>query len=88
VARRLRGIRLEEKGFPRSGYPVVVGGREVAEVTSGTVSPELECGIALAYLPTEHAGIGTPVFIRVRGRDLAARVSAVPFYTGGSRRRG
>jgi aminomethyltransferase len=88
VARRLRGIRLEERGFPRPGYPVVAGGREVAEVTSGTVSPELECGIALAYLPAEHAAIGTPVFIRVRGRDLSGKVSAVPFYTGGSRRRG
>jgi aminomethyltransferase len=87
VARRLRGIRLEEKGFPRPGYPVVVAGREIAEVTSGTVSPELECGIALAYLPAEHAALGTPVFVRVRGRDLAGRVSAVPFYTGGSRRR-
>jgi aminomethyltransferase len=87
VARRLRGIRMEEKGFPRPGYPVVVGGREIAEVTSGTVSPELECGIALAYLPIEHAELGTPVFIRVRGRDLAGRVSPVPFYTGGSRRR-
>ena len=87
VARRLRGIRLEEKGFPRPGYLVVAGGREIAEVTSGTVSPELGCGIALAYLPVQHAEIGTPVFIRVRGRDLAGRVSPVPFYTGGSRRR-
>jgi aminomethyltransferase len=88
VGRRLRGIRLEERGFPRAGYPVVVGGQEVAEVTSGTVSPELECGIALAYLPVQHADIGTPVSIRVRGRDLAGRVSTTPFYTGGSRRRG
>jgi aminomethyltransferase len=88
VGRRLRGIRLEERGFPRPGYPVVAGGRDVAEVTSGTMSPELECGIALAYLPTEYAAIGTPVSIRVRGRDLAGRVADLPFYTGGSRRRG
>ncbi len=87
LSRRLRGIRLEERGFPRPGYPVIAGGQEVSLVTSGTVSPLLHCGIALAYLPAEHAAIGSPVAIRIRGRDLAGSVSQLPFYTGGSRRK-
>ncbi len=87
VARRLVGLRVTGKGFPRSGYPVVVGGEEVGVVTSGTVSPTLGVGIALAYLPTEHSAPGTEVAIRVRSTDVPAVVERPPFYRDGSIRR-
>ncbi len=87
VTRRLVGIRLEGKGFPRSGYPVVVGDEEVGVVTSGTMSPSLGEGIALAYLPLEHAEPGTRVAVRIRGRDLEGTVVRPPFYRDGSLRR-
>lgn len=86
VSRRLVGIRLEERGFPRPGYEVVAQGRTVGSVTSGTVSPTLQAGIALAYLPVELAAIGTPVAVRIRGREIAGSVAELPFYTGGSRK--
>jgi aminomethyltransferase len=88
VERRLVGLRLDGRGFPRPGYPVVTeSGDEVGVVTSGTVSPTLGEGIALAWLPTELAAAGTRVAIRVRDRDLPAIVQRPPFYTGGSIRR-
>jgi aminomethyltransferase len=87
VKRRLVGLRLEGRGFPRPGYPVVAGGAEVGVVTSGTVSPTQGEGVALARVPVEHAAPGTAVAIRIRDRDLPAVVVRTPFYTEGSIRR-
>jgi len=87
LARRLVGIALDETGFPRPGYPVLVEGEEVGRVTSGTLSPTLGRGIALAYVPTEHASPGTELAIGVRGRELSASVVRPPFYQDGSRKR-
>jgi aminomethyltransferase len=86
VTRRLRGFRLDERGFPRPGYEVVFGGEIVGEVRSGTVSPSLDAGIGTAYLPPE-AGFGDEVAIRIRGRELAAKVERMPFYQDGTVRK-
>lgn len=86
-ARKLTGLVLEERGFPRPGYPVVHDGRPVSKVTSGTLSPTLGEGIALAYLPVELAAEGTGLAVRIRDRDVPARVVRPPFYRDGSIRR-
>src|SRR4051795_3493614 len=54
---------LTAPGIARQGNPVVGGG----EVTSGTLSPCLDQGIGMAYLPTERATEGTGFAIDVRG---------------------
>jgi aminomethyltransferase len=87
VERRLVGLRLTERGFPRPGYPVVVDGDEVGRVTSGIVSPTLGHGIALAYVAAEHAGRDSRVAVVIRGRPVPAVVQRPPFYTDGSIRR-
>ena len=87
IARRLIGIRMSERGFPRPGYSVIADNEVVGTVTSGTMSPSLGTGIAMAYLPIDLAEAGTSVSIRIRERDLRASVVRLPFYTGGSRRR-
>ena len=87
VDRRLVGIRLTGKGFPRAGYGVVSSGVVVGTVTSGTVSPTLGYGIALGYVPTGLSKADTPLQIDVRGRRLDAVVQRPPFYTEGSIRR-
>ena len=86
VERRLRGFRLTERGFPREGYPVRYGGREVGPVRSGTVSPSLEEGIGTVYLPAD-AEAGDPVAVEIRGREVAGEVAEMPFYEEGSLRR-
>jgi aminomethyltransferase len=71
---------LTAPGIPRQGNPVVSGGQEVGVVTSGTLSPSLEVGIGMAYVPVELAEPGTEVEIDVRGKRRAARVESKPLY--------
>lgn len=87
VDERLVGLRLVQRGFPRSGYDVLDGGDVVGRVTSGTVSPTLGDGIALAYVPADRSEPDTALAVDVRGREVAARVERTPFYTDGSLRR-
>ena len=87
VTRRLTGIRLTRRGFPRPGYPLVHDGKDVGTVTSGMASPSLGGGIALGYLPVAAARSGTEVGVRIRGRVIAGRTQRPPFYTEGSIRR-
>ncbi len=87
VTRRLVGILLTGKGFPRHGYPILADGEAAGVVTSGTVSPSLGLGIALGYVPPSHAKAGTPVGIDIRGRPVDGVVHRPPFYTEGSIRR-
>ncbi|MFV1986277.1 MAG: glycine cleavage system aminomethyltransferase GcvT [Gemmatimonadota bacterium] len=86
VARRLRGIRLVERGFPRPGYDVRFEGESVGVVRSGTLSPSLGFGIATSYLPSA-AGFGASVEIMIRDKAIAGEVVRPPFYTKGSIRR-
>ena len=86
VERRLTGIRLTERGFPREGYDVVLDGETAGAVRSGTVSPSLGYGIATAYLPPAMEP-GDPVGIRIRERQVAGEVASLPFYTEGSLKR-
>jgi len=87
IPRRLAGLVVEGKGFPRPGYAVQSGGEVVGTVTSGTVSPSLGTGVALAYVPSELGTVGTALQIDARGRLLDAEVVRPPFYTEGSIRR-
>ncbi len=87
VARRLTGIRLTERGFPRPGYPVVHRGEDAGVVTSGVASPSLGAGIALARLPEAAAKPGTEVGIRIRDKVVPGLTQRPPFYTEGSIRR-
>jgi aminomethyltransferase len=73
---RLVAFTLTGPGIARQGNPVVGGG----EVTSGTLSPCLEIGIGMAYVPADRAEVGTPLTIDVRGREREAVVAAKPLY--------
>ena len=77
----LRGLRMHERRhIPRAHYPVFVGDQLVGEVTSGTFSPELGTGIALAYLwPGDIVELGQEVEVDIRGRRGKATVVKPPF---------
>jgi aminomethyltransferase len=87
VPRRLIGLTVSGRGFPRPGYAILSGGEKVGTVTSGTVSPSLGIGIAMGYVEAEKATPGTRLEIDARGRALDAVVVRPPFYTRGSIRR-
>ncbi len=78
---RLLGLRMaERRHIPRAHYPVSVGDQLVGEVTSGTFSPILHTGIALAYLwPSDVVDVGTDVDVDIRGRRGTATVVRPPF---------
>ncbi|MCW2539717.1 MAG: glycine cleavage system protein [Frankiales bacterium] len=80
ASRRLRGLAVTGRGIPRAHMPVVDGaGILIGETTSGTFSPTLKHGIALALLDSA-AGleVDSLVSIDVRGRFIPAAVVALP----------
>lgn len=81
--RKLVGFELDERGIPRQGYDIVDNnGKVIGVVTSGTMSPSLEKGIGMGYVPTEVAAPGSKIYIQVRKKALPATVVKLPFYKG------
>jgi aminomethyltransferase len=79
IPRRLVGLLMAERGIPREGYPVYAGERQVGSVTSGTMSPSLKVGIALALVEAAQAVPGGELLVGVRDRKLRAQVVKPPF---------
>jgi aminomethyltransferase len=80
-ARLLWGLRASGRGIPRPGMAVLNSeGARVGEVTSGTFSPTLRTGIALALLDASSgAGEGAELAVDVRGRPQTVEVVKPPF---------
>jgi aminomethyltransferase len=76
-AEKLVPFKLTGAGIARQGNPVVGGG----EVTSGTMSPCLDIGIGMAYLPAQRTEVGTEFEIDVRGKVREAAVATRPLYS-------
>jgi aminomethyltransferase len=87
VRERLIGFVCTERGFPRHGYGVRIDGEPAGEVTSGVVSPMLQHGIGMAYVPAGSAKPGTRVDIMVRDKAIPAELVRPPFYREGSVRK-
>ena len=73
---KLVAFTIEGPGIARAGNPIAGGGA----VTSGTMSPCLQIGVGMAYVPAEHSQPGTPLEIDVRGKIRAAVVKDKPLY--------
>lgn len=84
--RRLVCLEMTGDGIPRPHYRVFAGEEPVGEVTSGTLSPSLHKGIAIAYVAGRHARAGTGLTVDIRGHRLPATVVKPPFYKHGSRK--
>ena len=80
VERKLVGLKLIGRGVPRHGYPLAtMEGEEIGVVTSGTMSPCLKQGIALGYVKSPYAKVGTQVAVVIRERLIEAEVVRIPF---------
>jgi aminomethyltransferase len=66
-------------GIPRQGNPVKAPHGE-GVVTSGSLSPCLETGIGMAYVPLEDREPGTEIEVDVRGKPRRAEVRRRPLY--------
>jgi aminomethyltransferase len=79
-ARRLVGLQMADRSVARHGYAVVKDGRAIGIVTSGTFGPSVERSIAMAYVATPQAAIGTDLGVDVRGQARAAKIVKTPFH--------
>jgi len=73
---RLVAFKMTEKAIPRQGMAIEGGGL----VTSGSLSPMLDIGIGLGYVPAAAAKVGTELVVDVRGRARRAEVVQKPIY--------
>jgi aminomethyltransferase len=84
AARRLIAFELTQKAVPRHGCKILSsdssGSTELGEVTSGNLSPILQKGIGLGYVPPACSAIGSSIRIDIRGRALPAVITKPPFY--------
>jgi len=81
LKRRSMALKSLDKNIPRAGMVVKnVEGEIVGEVTSGTFSPSLKVGIALAQVRAEIKA-GDKLVIDVRGREGSVEVVKLPFVT-------
>ncbi|HFK5543649.1 TPA: glycine cleavage system aminomethyltransferase GcvT [Elizabethkingia anophelis] len=80
ITRKLVGFEMQEKAIPRHDYEVVdAEGNIIGKVTSGTMSPMKKIGVGLAYVAKPHFKLGFDIFIRIRNKDIPAKVVKLPF---------
>lgn len=78
--RLLRGLRMVGRGVLRPGLTVLNGDRAIGVTTSGTFSPTLQVGIALALIDTDaDVQDGQQLTVDVRGRAVECEVVRPPF---------
>jgi len=75
---RLTSFECVERGIPRHGCNVQVGGKKVGTITSGTMSPCLNIGIAMGYVHPDYREKDSIVDIVVRGKLVKAKVVKPP----------
>jgi aminomethyltransferase len=79
--RKSVAIKSLDRGIPRAGMSVKnTKGEIIGEITSGTFSPTLKHGIALA-LVSKGIAVGDQLIVDVRGRDSQSEVVKLPFVT-------
>ena len=84
ASRVSKGLLVTGRGIPRPGCTVLdTDGKEIGVVTSGTFSPTLKQGIALALMDRGLED-GQDVVIEVRGRKVEAQIKKPPFVQGGA----
>jgi aminomethyltransferase len=81
VGRKLVGFEMIERGIPRHDYEICdAQGNVVGIVTSGTQSPSLGIAIGMGYVPSALATVDSEIYIRIRNKDIKAKVVKMPFY--------
>jgi aminomethyltransferase len=73
------GLKATGRGIPRHDYPLYHDGEQVAKITSGTMSPTLRVGVAMAYVPPALTKVGTKFAFEMRGQKVDCEVVPTPF---------
>jgi aminomethyltransferase len=81
LSRTLVGLEMLGRGIARHGYVLsTLDGQSIGHVTSGAPSPTLGKNIALGYVPSTYATVGTLLLVDCRGKAVEAKVVPTPFY--------
>lgn len=81
VTRKLVGFEMIERGIPRHDYEIAdANGNLIGIVTSGTQAPSLGIAIGMGYVTTNFATPDSEIYIRIRNKDIKAKVVKMPFY--------
>jgi len=76
---RLTALICEKKGIPRHGFIVEKEGKNIGVVSSGTMSPCLNKGIAMAYIKPDYIKIDNTAEIVIRNKKIKAKMIKPPF---------
>lgn len=79
VTRKRVGLDIAGRVPCRAGTGVYVHGDKVGEITSGGFAPSVGKPVAMGYIATEYASVGTAVTLMVRGKEIPATVCKMPF---------
>lgn len=78
---KLVGLEVIDRGIVRDGSKLYsLQGAEVGWTTSGTKPPTVDKAVALGFVPASLSKLGTELSADVRGKRLAVRVVAKPFF--------
>ena len=80
LKRKRVGLKIIGPGIPRPKHEVFKDQERIGYITSGTFSPLLKHGIAMAYLKSEHASRGEVVEVKIRNKPTKAEIVGFPFY--------
>ena len=80
LSRRLVGFELVDGPVPRHGFALLVEGRQVGRVTSGTFSPTLNKSIGMGYVEPSFAQPSTTLQLIIRGKTYSVTVVKLPFW--------
>lgn len=81
VNRKLVAFKMNERAVPRGGYEIKSeDGQDLGMVTSGTMSPSLNIGIGMGYVPAVYATPGSTIYIQIRKNLIPATLVKLPFY--------
>jgi aminomethyltransferase len=80
VTKKRVGIKPEGRVLARDGTEIFdAAGRKIGLVTSGGFGPSVDGPVAMGYIETAAAVIGTKISLMVRGKPLPAAVVSLPF---------
>lgn len=74
------GLKITGRGIAREEEAVYRNGEQIGVTTSGTHCPYLKTAVAMALVSRSHSAPETAVEVDIRGRRVAAEVTALPFY--------
>ncbi len=83
--KHLRGIVFDGRRAAHTGTPVLLQGKQVGTITSGTFAPSLGCAVAMAYFDASAEIPADAEFeVELHRAVVKAKLSALPFWTHGT----